>query len=324
MRARVAVIAWLIALLALPVSSDEAHYLFPAKLAARVQTGVRSGLVVGVEPEIAGVRVTVSSEIRALARAVKGAEGAVEHGDPRSVVVPASFALPSELASLRSAGLDDWQVLVRVVEYVSARIVLDEEDDGAQDAASALSRRRARCSGRANAAVGLLRTLGLPARVVHGIVVGDRAVRWHRWGEAWLDSLGWVPFDPGVAVGALGVRYVPLLGAGEGTPLAGIQVLGLDERGFAGIPVRNGLRVLPLRGATLRCLGGADGTPFWAALYAPDGSRRVRQGTGAVVFANLLPGRYRLVWGRGPNTGELSLSLSSEEEVQLRIGEVGS
>lgn len=324
MHGRVAFVTLLGALLAQPAPADEAHYLFPAKLAARVETGVRGGLVVGVEPEVGGVRVTVSSEIRALAHTVGAAGGLGGHGDPSSVVVPASFVLPSELASLRGAGVDGWQVMVRVAEYVSVRIVMDEEDEGAQDAPSALARGRARCSGRANAAVGLLRAFGVPARVVHGIVVGDRSVRWHRWGEAWLGIFGWVPFDPGVAVGALSVRYVPMLGAGEGTPLSGIRVLGLDERGFAGIPVRNGMRVLPLRGVTLRCLGSADSEPFWAALYAPDGSRRVRQGPGPVVFASLLPGRYRLVWGQGQHTREVSLALGSEEEVFVRIGEVGS
>jgi len=169
--------------------------------------------------------------------------------------------------------------------------------------------------------------MGSTARVVHGVVVGDGRVRWHRWGEAWLDSLGWVPFDPGSAVGVVSVRYVPMRGAAEGAPLGGIRVQAIEELGYMGLPVRNGLRVLPVEGVTVRCQTGKRTGAFWAALYAPDGTRWVRRGPGEVVFSGLLPGRYRLVWAQREKLREAELTLGAAGFVRLdllQVAEVGS
>lgn len=304
-----------------PALADEAHFWFPTELAAQVESGVRSGLVIGIERDGVGALVTVSSEIRPLGQTPPLAPVRPETtGDPTSLALPAGFVAPPEVAGIGSSGLDAWEATLRVVEYVSARIALDEADSGAQDASSVLARGRARCSGRANAAVGLLRAVGVPARVVHGVVVGERAARWHRWGEAWLGRLGWVPFDPGIAVGALSVRYVPMRGAGEGARLGGIRRLGIDERGYAALPVRNRLRLVPMQGATVRVASAQPARQFWAALYGPDGSRRIRRGTGEVVFSGLLAGRYRLVWSGGEKLRETEVVLGGEELVRLDLG----
>jgi len=304
-----------------PALADEAHFWFPTQLAAQVESGVRSGLVIGIERDGTGALVTVSSEIRPLGRAPRLAPGHPEAtGDLTSLALPTDFVPPKEVAEIGRAGLDVWETTLRVVEYVSARIALDEADRGAQDVASVLARGRARCSGRANAAVGLLRAVGVPARVVHGVVVGERAVRWHRWGEAWLGRLGWIPFDPGIAVGALSVRYIPMRGAGEGTSLDGVRCLGIDERGYAALPVRNRLRLIPIRGATVRVASARPAQQFWAALYGPDGSRRILRGTSEVVFSGLLAGSYRLLWSGGGNVRETEVVVGGEELVRLDLG----
>jgi hypothetical protein len=293
-----------------------------------VESGEHGGLVVGIEPRSSGTLVTVSNLVLTLDE-----HPAPTAPDPRldsqssSLLLPPAFRPPAELGELPAVPVDPWRTLVRVVEYVSYRIVLDEEDRGAQDVASVLARARGRCSGRANAAVGLLRAAGIPARVVHGVVVGDGRVRWHRWGEAWLDGLGWVPFDPGSAVGVVSVRYVPMRGAAEGAPLGGIRVQAIEELGYAGLPVRNGLRVLPVEGVTVRCQTGKLPGAFWAALYAPDGTRWVRRGPGEVVFSGLLPGRYRLVWAQREKLREAELTLGAAGFVRLdllQVAEVGS
>ncbi|MGV8040832.1 MAG: transglutaminase-like domain-containing protein [Thermoanaerobaculaceae bacterium] len=304
-----------------PAAADEAHFWFPTELAAQVETGVRGGLVVGIERDGAGALVTVSGEIRPLGQAPAVAPVRPEAtGDRTTLTLPRGFVPPPELADIRTSGLDAWETTLRVVEFVSARVALDEADSGAQDASSVLARGRARCSGRANAAVGLLRAVGVPARVVHGVVVGERAARWHRWGEAWLGRLGWVPFDPGIAVGALSVRYVPMRGAGEGASLGGIRLLGIDERGYAALPIRNRLRLVPVQGVTVRVASAQPARQFWAALYGPDGSRRILRGTGEVVFSGLLAGRYRVVWADGQELRQAEVVLGGEELVRLDLG----
>lgn len=304
-----------------PALGDEAHYWFPTELAAQVESGVRSGLVVGIEAAAAGALVTVSSEIRPLGRPPAFRPVRAERtGDPTSLWLPAGFATPPELLRLATKSADAWEATLRVVELVSAQVTLDEADTGAQDAASVLARRRGRCSGRANAAVGLLRAVGVPARVVHGVVVGARGARWHRWGEAWLEGQGWLAFDPGSSVGTVSVRYIPMRGAGEGASLGGIRVLAIDERAYAALPIRNRLRVVPVQGATVRVVSGRSEKEFWAALYAPGGARHVRKGNGEVVFSGLLAGRYRLVWAREGKLLEAAVEVSGEEQVRLDLG----
>jgi transglutaminase-like putative cysteine protease len=80
------------------------------------------------------------------------------------------------------------------------------------------------CEQFASATAVMLRTLGIPARVVSGYAVGRRNVFTgyyevrasdaHAWVEAWFPHLGWYEFDPTFAVppaaGGLG-RHVPLV-----------------------------------------------------------------------------------------------------------------
>ena len=190
-----------------PALADEAHFWFPTQLAAQVESGVRSGLVIGIERDGTGALVTVSSEIRPLGRAPRLAPGHPEAtGDLTSLALPTDFVPPKEVAEIGRAGLDVWETTLRVVEYVSARIALDEADRGAQDVASVLARGRARCSGRANAAVGLLRAVGVPARVVRcgggraggAVAPVGRSVA----GEARL-----IPFDPASRSGVVGALH---------------------------------------------------------------------------------------------------------------------
>ena len=129
------------------VAADEAHFRLPTALAARVETGVRSGLSVGVEPRQDYALVTVSQAIRPFSRDVKLPLGdPAASGDSDALHVPPGFTLPLELGrrvTARSSALD---VLHDVVAHVSRHIRLDDLDAGPQDAASVLRRGRGRCS----------------------------------------------------------------------------------------------------------------------------------------------------------------------------------
>jgi hypothetical protein len=299
---------------------DEGSFLLPTALAARIDVGARCGRTVAVEVQRDGVLVTVSEAVRALSGAARSQRPAAqEYADAEALDVPSAFELPRELVGITNATSSPFEAFARLVEFVSSRITIDENDLGPQDAASVLRRGRGRCSGRANLAVGLLRAAGIPARVVLGVTVGEHGARWHRWGEAWLGPLGWVAFDPGTSLGLVSVRYLPLTGAGEGTALSGVRVERIDERGFLSLPMRSGMRVLPVGGATVHLVAPSGKPDLTALLFAPDGSRWARRGRGAVTFGRMLPGRYRLVWLAAGRPSALELEIRDEREVRVTL-----
>jgi hypothetical protein len=304
--------------------ADEARVELPTALAARVETGRLAGASIDIEGRPGGALVTISQTVQALqAEPAYPLANREACGDPAALEVPASFTLPAGLGALTERFGSAVGVVERVVTFVSQTVRLDEDDTGPQDGASVLARGRGRCSGRANLTVGALRRVGIPARVVQGLLFGRDGARWHRWGEAWLGQLGWVPFDPGASVGLVGVRYLPLRGSGDGSSLAGARLERLDERGYLSVPVRNGLRLLPAGGVTLRCQASIARENVTAVLLGPDGSRWARQGAGGVVFRGMLPGRYRIVWrGDGP-LGVLDLVLGAVPEVLVELGTPG-
>lgn len=252
---------WLFALLAglaRCAVADQLQLEMPVHLAARVIAGPTWDGAVTLEPKDAFfVRVTVEARFH---RSVwdNGANLRGEGLVPQEAGnIERLLPLPPELQAAQRGS--PWTRLVRIVLWVSRNVRLVEGDEGLQDAGSVLRRRVGRCSGRANLTVALLRQMGVPARVVHGLLVRSDGAVWHRWGEAFLGSLGWRPFDPGVAVGGVGVRYVPMVGADERLPLQGVRVVSLAEWEFAHLPWVQGLRVVPPRAFQLSAAWGKEG-----------------------------------------------------------------
>ena len=300
--------------------ADEAAIFLPTALAARVEAGERSGLSIALESRPHGALVTVAQTVRAFGAAPAYPLHATERcGDPAALAVPRSFALPHELAEMKGRDESALTVVSRVVEFVTRRITLDENDAGPQDGSTVLLRGRGRCSGRANLTVGLLRAMGIPARVVRGLVAAGGGVRWHRWGEAWLGPLGWTPFDPGASMGTVSVRYLPLRASGGGSTLAGVHVERLSEQGYLRLPVQRGLRTVPVGGVRVHCLLPAGDRPTGAVLIASDGSRWARRGGHEVVFEGMLPGKYRLLWRSAGRTCARDLELGWTREVRVEL-----
>ena len=292
--------ASLAALLGTGAAADEAQLRVPVAFAARVETGVRGGLIVTLERDRRGPLVTVSQVVRPLAEdAAYPLAAPAACGDPDALVVDEAFATPGEVAAVAAQAESALAVLAQVVAHVSREVGLDEDDRGPQDAVSVQRRGRGRCSGRANLAVGLLRAVGIPARVVHGVLLEERRPRWHRWGEAWLGPLGWLPFDPGVGAGVLSVRYLPCRAVVPGLQPQGVAVERIDDEGFRMLPEWAGLKVPLARGVDLRCRAPRDAGEITAVLQGPGGSRWVRRGRGEIDFSGLLPARYWLSWHAG-------------------------
>lgn len=314
--------------LAAPAGADEAHIRVTAAFAARVETGEHSGLTIGIEADGRGPLVTVSQIIRPLIAAPAYPLAAVEAcGDPEALAVAPGFAAPREVAALAASAGSALDVLLGAVSFVSRRITVDESDQGPQDGLAVLRRGRGRCSGRANLAVGLLRSVGIPARVVHGVVFEGDLPRWHRWGEAWLGPLGWLPFDPGTGAGVVSVRYLPCRAVVPGLQPQGVALEHIDEGCYRGLPRRAGLAVPLMRGVSLRCRVPAGVGDLTAILVGPDGMRWVRRGAFEVAFADMQPGKYWLTWHTAAmmvppvaldlrRTGDVSLVLSARNRTE--------
>jgi hypothetical protein len=307
-----------------PAMADQAVLRVPASVARGVVEGSRWGIFIGVESRSDGAVVTVTQTLRPLGSATRWPLADPSAcGDRDALVVDRSggTALPAALPVRK--GESALGVVEDVVRFVSQVVEPDEHDAGAQDAASVLRRRRGRCSGRANAAVGLLRELGLPARVVHGVLLAEGSARLHRWGEVWIGDAGWVPFDPGVSVGVVGIRYLPLSSAADGD-YSSIGVESLREDGFLSLPVRGGLRVASVEGVTVHCRPAAPGEVVMAVLHAPDGSRWAKQGRGVLRFDGLVAGVYRLSWVGGDRIGRAAtLRLGEVREVHVNLASAG-
>lgn len=245
------------ALFAVAAQADQMQLVMPIQLAARVVGGPTWDGGVTLEPEDAStVRVTVEAQFGGKPGQTRRLLGEVPP-PPESLQVETLLPLPAQLLALRSAPASE--KLLETVVWVSRNVRLVETDRGPQDAASVLRRRVGRCSGRANLAVALLRQLGVPARVVHGLLVRAGGAFWHRWGEAWLPGVGWRPFDPGVSVGVAGVRYLPMTGAEDGLSLRGVRVVSIAEPDFLRLPRRYGMQVALPRGSSVVALLGQGG-----------------------------------------------------------------
>jgi hypothetical protein len=305
--------------------ADEARIAVPPALADRVEASERWGIDYASDPTGAGVVVTATQSLRALpAGLVYPLPRLAACGDAAALELPDDLRLPPELSAMASRTASAFELLTDVVGFVTRRVVLDEGDRGPQDALAVLARGRSRCSGRANLAVGLLRAAGIPARVVQGVLLRDDGARWHRWGEAWLGA-GWVPFDPGASVGVVSVRYLPLRSGADGSSLAAVRLLEVDDRGYSALPRRGALRVAPSGGATLRCLATPAGQPFRAELIAADGAVWRREGRGEVRFEGMLPDRYRRRWEpRAAGAGDLVLALAGRVDVRLDLAGDGA
>jgi len=307
-------------LLAVAAAADEARIQVPVDVAAAVVTGEHDGFSVTLERHGDEIFAVVTQRIDAI-----GVEAGPSDGwragcpDPEALQAPPLDAVPARLRRAATVARTSYELVGEVVAWVSERIVQDERDRGPQDAMSVLVRGRGRCSGRANLAVGLLRVLGVPARVVHGVLAAEDAVRPHRWGEAWLGAAGWVAFDPGATVGLVRVRYLRTGATLDEARLSECRLVSVGESGFAALPRWRGLRVRPERGASLHCVV-RGGRRLVARLEGPDGVVRERTGAVAVVFPDLVPGGYALRWARdGAEGGPVNLTISGERDVRLSL-----
>lgn len=121
------------------------------------------------------------------------------------------------------------EAIERVVAFTSRRIRYEGPGGARETAAATLRTGRGSCVGRSLLAEELLRRSGIPARQVTGVLAAcsvDELTpesrpffgEWlggtrHRWIEAYVPGLGWVPSDPGGLANGVTARHVALAAA---------------------------------------------------------------------------------------------------------------
>lgn len=133
------------------------------------------------------------------------------------------------------------EAVERVVAFTSRRIRYEAPGGAPETAIATLRNGRGSCVGRSLLADELLRRAGIPARQVTGVLAagsvdeltpesrpffGDwlGGIR-HRWIEAYVPGLGWVPSDPGGLANGVTARHVAL--AATPDPAFGLERLEL-------------------------------------------------------------------------------------------------
>ena len=149
------------------------------------------------------------------------AEARAALAEPR----PESAELDAVSTRLLSGTVTTLEAVERVIAYTS-RSVAYVLPDGSETALSALQSGRGSCVGRSLLAAELLLRAGVPTRQVTGLLVASEpkeltpesrlvynpglgGVR-HRWIEAYVPGLGWVPSDPGGLANTVTARHLAL------------------------------------------------------------------------------------------------------------------
>jgi hypothetical protein len=114
----------------------------------------------------------------------------------------ATLAAPSNLGEIRALASriakgekDPDRIIASLLAWIDANIA-KEAIDGFS-AVDVLRERRAECQGHSYLLAALARALGMPARIVNGIVYSEPhgGFLYHTWNELWIEGRGWRPVD---------------------------------------------------------------------------------------------------------------------------------
>ena len=125
----------------------------------------------------------------------------IAQGDPARYL-KATLAVPSNLGVIKDlahsivgkANVEE-QKITSLLLWMDANIAKEAVDSFT--ALDVLRERRAECQGHAYLFAAFARALGIPARVVNGLVYSEehRGFLYHTWNEAWIAGRGWLPVD---------------------------------------------------------------------------------------------------------------------------------
>ncbi len=180
--------------------TDEATLLIPAGV--RVADYANQGYRLTVADGVAHVEVQLSG--------LGSRQGFTTPAPSRSGSV--AFLARSVTAGAKSR----YEAVSRLLGWVAANVRYDLDRGAPQDAATVLKRRSGYCTGIAGLTVGLLTSVGIPAREVAGYIVEDQPggarSGYHRWVEVLYDDRGWVFADPHASHHFVPATYLRLAG----------------------------------------------------------------------------------------------------------------
>ncbi|MGH8687026.1 MAG: transglutaminase-like domain-containing protein [Burkholderiales bacterium] len=127
--------------------------------------------------------------------------------------------------SIAGDARDDDARIARLLAWIEANIAQEAID--AFSAADVLRERRGECQGHAYLFAAFARALGMPTRVVNGIVYAEPqgGFLYHSWNEVWIRGEGWRPVDATFDQPLADATHLALAvgeGAAELAPLAGM------------------------------------------------------------------------------------------------------
>jgi hypothetical protein len=151
--------------------------------------------------------------------------------DPRRYL-KATFAAPSNLRDIsdqarRIAGdaATDDERIARLIAWMDANIAKEAVD--AFTAEDVLRARKAECQGHSYLFAAFARSLGMPARIVNGLVYSEEhgGFLYHTWNEAWVAGRGWQPVDATFGQAHADATHVKLVEGESGAELMPIVQL---------------------------------------------------------------------------------------------------
>ena len=147
----------------------------------------------------------------------------------RKTLLSPTLAAPStdgqivELARSIAAGAKSAdEKLTRILAWIDANIAKEAID--AFTAVDVLRERRGECQGHAALTTALARALGIPIRVVNGVVYSGPhgGFLYHTWNEAWIEGRGWQAIDATLNQLSADATHIKLI---EGESLADLAPL---------------------------------------------------------------------------------------------------
>lgn len=151
--------------------------------------------------------------------------------DPKRYL-KATFAAPSNLRdiselarAIAGSAKDDDQRIARLLAWMDANIAKEAVD--AFTAEDVLRARKGECQGHSYLFAAFARSVGMPARIVNGIVYSEEhgGFLYHTWNEVWVAGRGWQPLDATFGQAHADATHVKLLEGETGAELMPIVQL---------------------------------------------------------------------------------------------------
>ena len=140
-----------------------------------------------------------------------------------TLTAPSTDGQIVELARSIAAGAANAdEKLTRILAWIDANIAKEAVD--AFTAVDVLREKRGECQGHAALTAALARALGIPTRVVNGVVYSGQhgGFLYHTWNEAWIEGRGWQAIDATLGQRSADATHVKLI---EGESLADLAPL---------------------------------------------------------------------------------------------------